>query len=549
MNWLVVRIASPLRAARRVARTSSIRRACGSFVLFNAAEAGTWIGILVYAFGQGGTTTTAIVGVVLLVPAAVAAPIVGTFGDRFPRVLLVRTGYALQSVCATATGAAMLGGASPVIVYGLAVLLIVSFTSGRPGHQSLLPELAATPEDLAAANSASSLAEGVGGSLGALAATGVLVVAGPGSVFVVMGAALAMASAVALGIRPGALRRGAEQARARGVFGEVLDGLGALARAPEPRLLVLFAGVFSVVWGIYEVLLVTLALDELDSGDSGVGALQTSLWVGSLAGAIASFAFVARARLVPVLAGSSLLFGTTVALTGWSTTLALAFVATFGVGAAYTLLDVTGITLLQRVTDDAVLTRVLSVIESLWLWGYALGFSVAAALNDLLGLEAAFAVAGAALPLLIAVTFVGMRRMDTAIEIPERQLELLLDIPMFTLVARADLERIARRMERLETQPGDTVVVEGESGDRFYVIDSGDFAVDVAGERAPTLEGGDHFGEIALLHDVLRTATITSVGDGVIWALDRDDFLTAITGTTHAHRAAYDVSVARLERQ
>jgi hypothetical protein len=443
----------------------------------------------------------------------------------------------------------MLGGASPVIVYGLAVLLIVSFTSGRPGHQSLLPELAATPEDLAAANSASSLAEGVGGSLGALAATGVLVVAGPGTVFVVMGAALATASAVALGIRPGATRRGAETVRTRGVLGEALDGLSALARAPEPRLLVLFAGVFSVVWGIYEVLLVTLALDELDSGDSGVGALQTSLWVGSLAGAIASFAFVARRRLVPVLAGSSLLFGTTVALTGWSTTLALAFVATFGVGAAYTLLDVTGITLLQRVTDDAVLTRVLSVIESLWLWGYALGFSVAAALNDLLGLEAAFAVAGAALPLLIAMTFAGMRRMDTVIEIPERQLELLLDIPMFTFVARADLERIGRRMERLETQPGDTVVVEGESGDRFYVIDSGQFAVDVAGERAPTLEEGHHFGEIALLHGVLRTATITSVGNGVIWALDREDFLTAITGTPPAHRAAYDVSVERLERQ
>jgi hypothetical protein len=377
----------------------------------------------------------------------------------------------------------------------------------------------------------------------------VLVVAGPGTVFVVMGAALATASAVALGIRPGATRRGAENVRTRGVLGEALDGLRALARAPEPRLLVLFAGVFSVVWGIYEVLLVTLALDELDSGDSGVGALQTSLWVGSLAGAIASFAFVARGRLVPVLAGSSLLFGTTVALTGWSTTLALAFVATFGVGAAYTLLDVTGITLLQRVTDDAVLTRVLSVIESLWLWGYALGFSVAAALNDLLGLEAAFAVAGAALPLLIAMTFAGMRRMDTVIEIPERQLELLLDIPMFTFVARADLERIARRMERLETQPGDTVVVEGESGDRFYVIDSGQFAVDVAGERAPTLEEGHHFGEIALLHDVLRTATITSVGNGVIWALDRDDFLTAITGTPPAHRAAYDVSVERLERQ
>jgi CRP-like cAMP-binding protein len=147
------------------------------------------------------------------------------------------------------------------------------------------------------------------------------------------------------------------------------------------------------------------------------------------------------------------------------------------------------------------------------------------------------------------MTFAGMRRMDTVIEIPERQLELLLDIPMFTFVARADLERIARRMERLETQPGDTVVVEGKSGDRFYVIDAGQFAVDVAGERAPTLEEGDHFGEIALLHDVLRTATITSVGNGVIWALDREDFLTAITGTPPAHRAAYDVSVERLERQ
>lgn len=550
MNWLVVRVASPLRAARRVARSSSIRRAGVAFLLFNAAEAATWIGILVYAFGQGGTTTTAIVGVVLLVPAAVAAPFVGTLGDRRPRVLIVRAGYATQSVCAIATGAAMLGGASPVIVYALAVLLMVSFTSGRPGHQSLLPELAATPEDLAAANSASSLAEGVGGSIGAIAATAVLTFAGPGAVFVAMGASLALASAVALGIRSGAARRGSERAGVRGLLGEAIEGLAAIARTPEPRLLVLFAGVFSVVWGIYEVLLVALALDVLDAGNSGVGALQTSLWVGSLAGATASFAFVTRGRLAPVLAGSTLLFGAAVVLTGWSTTLALAFVATFGVGAAFTLLDVTGVTLLQRVTDDAVLTRVLAVVESLWLWGYALGFSAAAALNDLLGLEAAFAAAGAALPLLLIATFAGMRRIDSVIQLPERQLELLLDIPMFALVARADLERIARRMERLETQPGDEVVVEGDTGDRFYVIDSGQFDVVVAGERAPTLEEGDHFGEIALLHDVLRTATVTSVGYGVVWALERDDFLRTLTGAApQARRAAHDLSVERLERQ
>ena len=96
---------------------------------------------------------------------------------------------------------------------------------------------------------------------------------------------------------------------------------------------------------------------------------------------------------------------------------------------------------------------------------------------------------------------------------------------MFTPLSRTELERLASQLDLLTTPSGTDVVVQGETGDRFYVIDSGSFDVIVDGRIVRRLGKGDAFGEIALLHDVPRTATVRATDDGAVWTLDQEEFL------------------------
>jgi CRP-like cAMP-binding protein len=75
------------------------------------------------------------------------------------------------------------------------------------------------------------------------------------------------------------------------------------------------------------------------------------------------------------------------------------------------------------------------------------------------------------------------------------------------------------------------IITEGEAGDRFYVIGSGVVAISKGGIEVNRLDAGGYFGETALLRDVPRTATVTSVTDVTLFTLDRQPFLEAVTGS------------------
>ena len=105
------------------------------------------------------------------------APLVAALGDRSPKERVVRFGYLAQAVTTAAVGVAIATDAG--LVYGLAALAAVTYTTGRPNHHALLPGLSRTPEELAAANSVSSLMEGVGGTIGSIASTVVLAISAP----------------------------------------------------------------------------------------------------------------------------------------------------------------------------------------------------------------------------------------------------------------------------------------------------------------------------------------------------------------------------------
>jgi MFS family permease len=289
------------------------------------------------------------------------------------------------------------------------------------------------------------------------------------------------------------------------------------------------------------VLIVVVALELLDTGQAGVGFLNSAVGVGGLIGAVAAAALVGRRRLAADFGVGIFIWGLPIALVAvWpNAVFALVLLAIVGIG--NTLVDVSGMTLLQRSAPDDVLARVFGVLESLLLLMPALGAVVAPLLLNWLGTRGALIAAGALLPLLVIPAWPALNAIDHAARIPGEQLELLRRNPIFAPLPEPTLEQLALALDEMRVPAGEEIVRQGETGDRFYLIDEGTTDVSVDGRPVQTLGPGDSFGEIALLRDVPRTATVKARTDTVLFALDRSEFIPAVTGFAPSLSAAEGV--------
>jgi CRP-like cAMP-binding protein len=102
--------------------------------------------------------------------------------------------------------------------------------------------------------------------------------------------------------------------------------------------------------------------------------------------------------------------------------------------------------------------------------------------------------------------------------------DLLKQVPLFSDLDRKELERVAASMKERTFSAGDTVTAEGSSGVGFFVIESGTAKVSVGGEERRTLGPGDYFGEVALLNESARTATIRADTDLKCYGLTSWEF-------------------------
>jgi len=314
----------------------------------------------------------------------------------------------------------------------------------------------------------------------------------------------------------------------------------------DPDLLVVMAvmtGHLVIVGGL-EVLLVLLAIDLLGIGESGAGYLIGAMGLGAILGGAAAFALAGRTRLTPWLAVAAVVIGLPVALIGVDPTPGSAAVLLVVTGIGFAILEVTGQTLLQRITPDAVRTRVFGVLEGLLLVGEALGALVVPPLALLIGLQATAITLGLLLPVLAVLAMVRFTRIDTRVAIPVAELEALAGVPMLAPLGPAAMESLARHLARIVVPAGTVVIREGQAGDRWYLIADGRFAVTRAGRQLRTMGTGEAFGEIALLRDVPRTATVEAATDGVLWTLERHEFTAGVTGSPAALAAA-ELVVAR----
>ena len=365
-----------------------------------------------------------------------------------------------------------------------------------------------------------------------------------GTVFLATAAAV-VASALLI-VRLPAPARTASSERAESVLEELLAGVRAIARDRKVALLVGLFAAQTFVDGLLGVLIAVIALSFLDTGAAAVGWLNAATGIGGVLGAVVAAALVGRRKLAADFGVGVVLFGIPLALVPAfrSEWFALLLLGVVGVG--NTLADVSGMTLLQRSAPDAVLARVFGVLESLLLLTVGLGAIVAPALVSALGTRGALIVAGLLLPALVLPAWPVLRAIDRDAPVPVERLERLRTIPIFTPLPEATLERLARALVPVPVGADEVIVRQGEHGDRFYVVDSGNVDVFVDGAPVATLETGDHFGEIALLRDIPRTATVRARGPALLLALERDDFIPAVSGYAASLASANAVIGMRL---
>jgi MFS family permease len=538
----VLRLRQALAALTAAVRNRDIRRVELAWGAAIAAEWAHFVAFGVFAYEEGGVSGVGIAGLVRLLPAALVAPFAASLGDRFPRerFLLVMT---LLASAALAGSAVAFYANLELLVFAFAAVLGLAVTLIRPALQALLPSLARTPEELIASNAATSTIESLGTLLGPVLAGLLVAGADAGLVFAIGAGALALAAIPLWRVRVEG-RAGLPLAVDEGGALQVLSaGFRTIARARGARLVVALIVAQTFVRGCLNVLIVVVAFRVLDAGAEAVGYMTAAIGAGGLFGAVG--AMTLGGRRLAVAFGLALVFwGLPIALIGSSADLAFAVGMLAVVGAANSVEDVAGFTLLQRLVPDQLLTRVLGVTWSLAMGGVAIGSIAAPVLVEAVGPRAALVVVGCVLPLLSLGAYRQLLQIDRAVT-PAPELELIDHVPIFAPLSLAAKERLAANLVPLSVDAGQLVIVTGEVGDRFYIVRDGELEISAAGTHK-TAHQADYFGEIALLRDVPRTATVKAVTDTMLYALQREDFLAAVTGHRAAHAAAHAVAEERL---
>ena len=494
------------------------------------------IALAVVAFRSGGATAVGLIMLVRMVAAAVASPPLSALADRYPRRSVMAISDLIRAVL-TAAIALLVETQAPIIaVYALTVGISIVGTPFRPAQAALTPKLAATPVELTASNAVAGTLESASIFLGPGIGGIILAVSGTAGVFVVCVAAFLWSAALVWSINEPPDEPAGEDAADAETPSGMLAGFETLAATPALLAVTVTYAAQAMVAGALTVFTVVLAIDVLHLGNAGVGYLDCAFGVGGVLGGVAAVGLAGARRLAAAFAAGVLAWGVGVALLGATTSTAVALVLLAGVGIGNTVVDVAAVTLLQRSAADAVLGRVFGVLESVLMASIGVGSVLAPLAIHLLGVRAALVATGLVLPVVVVVAGRALVALDAPDPAIADRASLLRQHPIFAPLSDGTLEQLARRLEPVEVGASTEVIRQGLPGDRVYIVASGELAVDVDGRPGADLGPGEVFGEIALMRDVPRTASVRAVTDSSLFTLGRDDFLAAVTG--HATSAA-----------
>lgn len=503
------------------------------------------VALAVYAFQKSGAGAVGAVTAARLLPAAVVAPLTGRLVDGAARHRVVAVACCAQAV-AIGGIAVLITQHAPVWSVGvLAAVSAAAATTPRPGLQALLPALADSPEEVVVAsavwgavdNTAFLIGAGVGGVAIALVGAGTVTAGAAAAAALAGGLALCLPAVLATPVDD-------EDAGAGGALSDVLAGLRTVAGT---RLLhapfALLAGLL-VLEGTTDVQLVALALGRLGFGTGGPGILFAVWGIGGVLASAVTLPLVRRRGYGLTLAVGAGIFAAAVALAGVDGA-PVTVGAMIPAGIGFALVETAVMATIPRLADDEVIGRVYAISEVIYAGAAGVGSLIAPLLIAVVGVSESLIIVGAAYAALALVCGRACRRLDTSQEQAGRIRSLLRSVAILAPLPLPRLERLVREAVCREVPAGAAVVCAGDPGDEYFVIDHGTVSIE---EYGRTQGPGSGFGEIALLRDVPRTATVRAIDDLRLWVLGRSNFIAAVSGHGDARRLADAVIAEHLAR-
>lgn len=525
---------------RHAWRQHSLRRLCLASFGFRLAELAVWIALTAYAYSAGGVGEASAVVVAELVPATIFALAVGGLIRRHGPGQVLRWGLVVQSAGMLEAAVFLHQGAN-VAAYVGAIVAAGAITTTRPSQSAMTPSLVEGPEELTAANVLSGALLAGAGLVGPAVAAVIMTAVGSWAVFAVM-AFVAAASAAAVWRLQTAHAVGDEDPES------LLAGLRATARTPGPRVMVLAVAVYYIVIGALDVLAVVIAVELLRKPESYSGYLTTAVGVGSLIAGSITLGLIGRRWIAPWILISALAIGASmvaVSLAESRVAATIVILVTFGI--AQTTFELTALMLLQRVSRLDLLGHVFALVESLQMAMLAVGAALVPLAVNLFGSRWAPAAVGVLFVTLVAGFGAQVVVIDRHARVPITEMAALRATPLFGALPGPALETVAREARRVEVAAGEVVVRQGEPGAEYFAVISGRLVVSRDGEDLADLTRGDAFGEIALIREVPRTATVRAATDAVLLAVEREPFLTAVTGHGTTHERASSIVSSHID--
>lgn len=531
------RLGESLRAVGAVSRAPALRRVLLAFGFAWTSEWVFMVALGVVAFNNGGATAVGVVAFVRMAPAALLAPISLAIADRFRRDQVLMYSSVVRGGAIGAATLLLATGAPLLTVYAFAIVATAAFIIFRPAHSALLPALCSVPLELTSAHVVRGLLDSLGTLLGPLIAAALLALFGTTAAFACAAALSFGAGALLIHLPYEPAQRSSPLALRR-IITDTSAGFGALWRHRDAGVLIGLALAQTFTRGCLNVFLVVVPFELLHTGETGVGLMTAALGAGAVAGSIGALMLVSGRRLAVIEGIGVALWGLGLSLCGALPYLpaVLTLTAIIGVGNAF--VDVGLFTLPARLVPYELLARVFGALESLVAVTVAIGSLVTPFVIAVLGVRGALAVLGLPAMGLVAFAWRRLRRIDDSVVHRDSEISVLKRVAILRPLPMPAIDALAAHVEHARVAAGEDVFVQGDAGDRFYVIDDGEADVVGDGRLVSTLSAGDCFGEIALLRDTPRTATVRARTALDLYSLARPDFLLAVNGFSASSQEA-----------
>jgi MFS family permease len=469
-------------------------------------------------------TMVALLTFTRLLPYAIVSPFSGALSDRHNRAAIMAVASAGRAVCMLGL-VVVTSRATLPLAFGLVFVSTVLSSLFKPALLSSIPSVVGE-RDLIDANSVMSQIDMVSIGAGPAIASMILLVGSYRVAFVVAALGLAACSvAVSLSRVPAHPAYSPESIVS--LPGHLAEGFHFLVTVHGHALLALVVGLsgLSLEGGAVWAILVDLSQGPLHLGEGGPGYLMIGYTVG---GVIAGFVVGRAIRYSSI---TSFFIAAAVCSSlgclglGISPPGALPFCSLFVVGIADVFAKVPATTAIQTATSDALLGRVFGATESVLVFSMVAGSLLVAPLIELLGVRLATVAVAALGFVLLLVALPWLRHLENVLGIRV----FLRQIPVLNLVPFTRLDDLVGRLQVEQYGSGQEVVRQGESGDRMYVIKRGKVRVTTVRPDGTQITIGnlsrmDYFGEIALLHESERNATVTATTALDLYCLARSDF-------------------------